>query len=435
MNKQTLLTLILLLFAFFACKKEQVIQPPAEKSEFVLDVRNDYNGLQGHFGLFLSDDNGKVVAFRWLKNSDTTHVVVSQVTAGTHYDCTLAKITTRDISGSGVQDTAISLTTYTRLGSGEMIRLRDLNYGRTTSLKIQFSGFNSFDSIQVSNGLTVARPQASNNYTGQYLISHTGTIWLRILINGDPHWRFMEFKRVASDNLEATVDASLLPVSLAHPIHVSFPFVAPWQYQLDGVVNLDSLQFYPLGDRVHAPGGATPVFGDLNVFEPVINDVFNPGGKPYKNFRIRASGNGTPPDGFFYESDGIYAAIPQALPLPDFDALQSNLSTNRFSAAATIGDINVLSFTRARSGNPSLQWEIFVEPAASGTTTYRLPDLPKSLADLSYSLSQFDFPGQPQLRAETYDNFKGYLPVIRQRFLNQDPLWQAKGGYVAKGRY
>jgi hypothetical protein len=435
MNKQALLLLIPLSLFFATCKKEQVVQPPPTgKSDFVVDVRNDYNELDGHYGLYLSDDNGKVIAFRWLNFRDTTHIVVAQAPTGVRYDCTIAKITTVNASGSGVQDTAINLTTYTRLPSGETIQLRDLNYQFSTDLQIQFTNMTSFDSILVPNALTFAKPQASNGYTGQYRVQNTGKIWLRVLINGESHWRFLQFNHANTNNLQATVDATLLPVSLAHPTDVAFPFVAAWQYQLDGIVNLDSLHFYPLGDRIHAPGGIIPVFGDVEVFEPIINDVFNPGGKPYHNFRIRASGAGSPPEGYFYESDRIYPDIPATLPLPAFDALQSSLSTNRFSAALTSGDMDLLSFTRSINANPAINWEILVEPASSGTTTYRLPELPKALSALSSRLSSFDFQAKPQLRAESYDTYKDYLSVVRQRLLNNDPLWQAKAGYVAKGR-
>jgi hypothetical protein len=96
--------------------------------------------------------------------------------------------------------------------------------------------------------------------------------------------------------------------------------------------------------------------------------------------------------------------------------------------------MDLLSFTRSINANPAINWEILVEPASSGTTTYRLPELPKALSALSSRLSSFDFQAKPQLRAESYDTYKDYLSVVRQRLLNNDPLWQAKAGYVAKGR-
>jgi hypothetical protein len=411
------------------CKKDPVV---VSITGYNLTVRNEYGPLEAHFGLYLSDSDGKVVAFRWLNSGDTTNIRVPNVPDGTKYDCTLAKITT--LQGAGVQDSTISLTTYTRVGSGETIQLRDQNYYRSTMLRIQFTNVQSFDSIIVPNALTFQRPQASNNFTGQYNVSHTGQFWLRILINGDPHWRILQFDHINNQDLQAVVDASLLSVSFAPPTPVGFPFSAQWHFSVEGVVSLDSLLFYPLGDLIRAPGGYVPSYHSFNVFQPILSDVFNSMPDIYHGFRLRVSGLSPTADGYFYESDGFYPTLPSSLPVPAFDAVNSGLTNNVFSAATCTGDVDVVAFVRSRTGNPALNWELFLEPAVNDVTKYRLPELPKALASLSVALGHYDFNNQAQLRAESYDKLKGYSEVLHQRFLNNDPVWQARAGYLAKGR-
>jgi len=431
------------IFAILACiavlfaqcnKQSAIITPPGNQEEFTLTVKNEFNELQAHYAVYLSDEDGKVVAFRWLPGDDTARIVVQGAANNARYDCTLAKIVVIDASGSGLRDTAISLTTYTRIASGETINLRDLNYKQNTDLRVQFTGITSLDSIIVSDGLTFSRPQQANSFIGQYRVEHTGKIWLRIRINGEDKWRFMLFENVNSENLEATIDATLLPTIFSHPKDIALPFVAAWQYKIDGVVDLAALRFFPLGDLLRAPGGAIPVFNNINVFEPVINDVFNPEPKPYGDFRVQVKGAGSPPDAYTYFSDRIYPELPAQLPVPSFDLLASPLSNNRYTAANTSGSVDLLSFTRSRAGTPSLSWEVLAAPVTSGFVTYRLPDLPKELADLSLSLKLYDFGNAVQVRGEAYDQYQGYEQVISQHLQNDDPLWQAKAGYTGKAR-
>jgi len=192
--------------------------------------------------------------------------------------------------------------------------------------------------------------------------------------------------------------------------------------------------FFPLGDLSRAPGGAIPTFNKLSVYEPVIDDVFNTGQKPYTGFRVQVSGSGADPDGFIYQSDRFYPELPDALTVPTFSVVPSPLSTNRFSGVNCSGQFDLLSVTRSNAGSPSFSWEVLLAPPANGISSYRLPELPKELSNLSFGLSQYSFGGVVHAQGEAYDQYLGYEPVMRKRMLNDDPLWQAKAGFVAKGK-
>lgn len=417
---------------FTQCKKQDPIVP--NNPEFVIRVNNEFNELEARYALYLSDSDGKVLAFRWIPGDDTARISIPNVASDVRYDCTLAKITTIDASGTGLRDTTISLTTYTKLASGETINLRDLEFRQLTDVLVHFTGVSSFDSIIVSDGLTFVRPQVSNGFTGQYSVLNTGKIWMRLKINGEDHWRFMLFENVGSEDIQATIDATLLPTILAHPKEIALPFVAPWTYNIEGVVNLDGLKFFPLGDLRRAPGGAVPIFNNLTVFEPITNDVFNPGGTPYSNFRVQMSGTNAPPNAYFYALDRIYTDLPTEMPIPTFDVASAPSANSRFSAASATGEFDVLSITRSYSGTPHLDWEVLVAPITNGIVSYRLPDLPAELANLSTQLKQYNFDGSAKVKGELYDQFQGYAPAISQQLRNDDPIWKAKAGYLAKGR-
>lgn len=416
------------------CGKETFITPVEPPKSFVLTVNNSYNDLQARVGVFITDENGAVKVFRWVNGEDTARVTVPGETQSNRYDCTVAKIVTLTASGSGVRDTTITLTTYSNVGSGETIYMRDHNYKQVTDLRIQFSNVSSFDSIIVSDGLTFYRPQPGNNFFGQYRVSHTGSFWARIMVNGEGKWRYMRFNNVNTPDVVANIDVNLLPTILATPKTIQLPFLSAWKFNVEGMVDLSQNKFFPLGDLSRAPGGATPSFDQLTVFEPKLNDVFDPEPLPYNGYRVQVSGTGGAPDGFVYQSDRLYPAMPGELSVPTFNAIPSASSTNRFSGVTCTGQFDVLSVQRSSAGAPSYSWEVLLAPPSSGLSSYRLPDLPKELSDWSFGLSQYNFGNKVSAQAEAYDQFLNYESVMRKRMLNDDPLWRARAGYYARGK-
>ncbi len=420
------------LLALASCEKDLPLPvPPTQHYE--LYVANEYNELQAHYAVYLSDSDGKIRVYRDLVGNDTAKVVVSDAKVTDRFDCTVVKITT--LQTNGLRDTTITLSTYTNLGSGEQINLRDLTYRQNIDLKIQFTGVTSVDSIIVADGLTFTRPQPGNSFNGFYRVQHTGKLWLRVLVNGEDHWRFLYFDNVSGPTLETTVDVALLPVILAKPTNIAFPFSAPWQYKVEGLVDSTKNQFLPLGDLQRAPGGAVPVFAQLDVFQPVDNEEFNPAGLPYTAYRMNIRGFDGSPTGYTYVLDKLFATLPVALPLPDFDLQPTVAPNGRFMAVQCVGSFDVLAFSRSRSGTPNITWEVYTRPAvpnSNGLVSYRLPDVPADLGNRFPVLKNYNFNGPTSARAESYEKLTDYNAIIRLRLGNNDPIWQMKGGYIGR---
>lgn len=430
MSKKPALYLAVVVSAFFACKKDPVVTPPAD-SFYSITLNNEYNLLQARLVVFLSDESGAVKAYRELPGSDTARLEVPGSSRSDRFDCTIVKIITVDAPGSGLRDTLIYLTTYINLPDGEIVNLRNPVQNQTTDLNVTFTGVTSVDSVIVPDGLTFVRPQSSNNFYGQYRVLHTGKLWLRVRVNGESMWRFILFDNVTTPTLDATLDANLLLPIFAAPKKITLPFTAAWEYNVDGIVDTAARKFLAMGDLIRAPGGAVPVYGSVDIFEPVSNDVFDPGPKPYKGFRIRLKGTGPVAGGYTYILDRFSADIPATVPVPAFDLQPTVLSDNRLVATQCIGNFDALVFSRHRSGTPNITWEVHTAPAA-GVVAYRLPDVPDALGNQFAPLKKYDFGGQVTARAENYDNISSYELVLRRRLLNDDPLWQAKAGYLGK---
>jgi hypothetical protein len=433
MQRLILFFSIVLLAIFSQCKKEDPIVTPTVPETFQLTLHNSFNELQAKYAVFLSDDEGNLKAFRWIPSEDTAQINLLNVKKDQRFDVTVVKIVTLDAAGSGVRDTAISLTTYTQLASGENIYLQPNNYKILTDFRVQFTNINSFDSIIISDGLTFSRPQVANGFYGQYRISHTGRFWGRVKINGEEKWRYMRFDNINQSDVTATIDPTILPTIFSSPKKIHLPFVAPWKYTVDGIENLEEKKFFPLGDLNRAPGGAIAVYNELSVYEPIVNDIFNPEPLPYSSFRVKFSGDAAAPDGYVYESDRIYTVLPDAPETPTFDAIPSALSNNRYSNVLCSGNFDVLTITRSFAGSPSITWDAQLA-AGVGNLGYRLPDLPKELSDLFFPLKLYQFGNAVRAKAESYTGLEGYDAVVKKRLANNDPLWQAKAGYLAKGR-
>ncbi len=397
---------------------------------FEVQVKNNYLDIQAKYALFLSNEDGETVAFRWLAGEDTTQVQVPGSSPNDHYDCTIIKITTLEVPGSGIKDTTLTLTTYTQLASGQQINLRDLYFHQITTLQFTLTGFSSLDSIIVSDALTLSRPQPGNNYFGRYLINNTGQCWIRILVNGEPFWRFLVFNNVGTTLDASTIDASLLLSNFSPPLPIALPFSTNWQYKLDGAVDTAQLKFFPLSDIIRVPGGAIPIYHSVKIFEPVNNDQFDPK-RPYTNlFRLQTNGPANSIDGYTYLSDNFYTGVPASLPVPTFDLEATILANNRSVAVNCIGDFDLLAFERTRTGTLGIHWEVITQPK-NGIVLYRLPDVPNALGDRYPSLKNYDFNTQVRARAENYERLN-YEQVVQKQLLNADPLWKARGGYLGR---
>jgi len=417
-------------FILFSCNKAKTPLDPDPDPVFGIFVKNDYFEIQAKYALFLSNADGETVAFRWLPNEDTAQVQVPGSSPNDRFDCTILRVTTLEAPGSGIKDTSLTLTTYTNLSSGQHINLRDLYFKKTTMLKFTLTGFTSLDSITVSDALTFSRPQANNNYKGEYLVNNTGSFWMRVLINGEHFWRFLIFNN-AGETLDANViNASQMILNLSPPLPLGLPFVTSWDYKLDGVVDTSKLEFFPLSEQLRAPGGFVPAYNSVQVFEPVNNDLFDPN-RPYTDlFRLQTNGPSGNVDGYTYLSDNFYPAVPASLPEPTFDLLATTAANNRAVAVNCIGNFDLLTFARTRNGNPNINWEVTTKPA-NGIVLYILPNVPKEVGDRYPSLKNYDFNTQVRARAENYERLN-YDQAVRKRLENADPLWQARGGYLGR---
>ena len=410
-----------------ACKKDENPNPP-ESPAFEITFHNSYNSPAIEYAVFLSDEEGLIRAFRWLPGNDTARVSAMDAKAGEVFDCTVAKITTLSIPGTGIFDTTVVLTTYSGLSNGSDIYLRSPEFVQTTDLYVSLTNFNSLDAIVVPDGLTFTQPQATNNYQGQYRVLHSGRFWLRLRINGESNWRYAQFDAPNNPSMNVTLDAANLPMLASLPASVDLPFFAPWSCRIDRVIDAGQQQFLAIGENIPIPGGAVPIFDQLDVFEPP-----NPATGTY---RLRLSGTDVEPKGYTYFCDRLFSPLPATLGEPDFDIQPTTVTGPRVVAVKCTGAFDLLSLNRAQSGSTNFRWEVLIAPAGhNGIVTYRLPDIPKDFSDRFPKLKSYDNFGQSvKVRAENYDQYNAYPAAIAPRLLQNDPLWQMKAGYVGRER-
>ncbi len=429
-----ILALLLAFSAFFSCEK---YTPAPTTPTFEVFVNNEYNELNARFAVFVSDpSNGETRAFRWVSGEDTIHLEVPNSTPADRFDCTVFKITTLVAPGTGVRDTTLTLSTYTNLGSGAQINLRNKDYQQTTNLSFRITGMNTLDSIVVPDAFTISRPQASNNYAGEYFCYHSGKTWVRILVNGDPFWRFVQFNNLNGPAVDAnTLDANIFLSILAPPLKLNFPFVAAWDYKVDGLVDTAKLKFFPLSAPLLAPGGVIPITDNVNIFEPVNNDLFDPN-RPYNGFRVQTRGTEPVVGGYTYFSDHFFSTIPGSLPVANFDLEPTVLADKRLIAVNCVGNFDLLAFSRNRGGyqvHLNINWEVIKKPK-NGVVDYRLPDVPTALGSLYPALKNYDFNAGVKARAESYDKNISFEQIVWEKLNAGDVLWQARAGYVGKER-
>jgi hypothetical protein len=424
---------IVLVFTY--CKKDPFVPVIAPKT-FELFINNEYNAIESQYAVWLSDQDGLQKAFRWIPGNDTAIVSIPGSLATDRFDCTIAEIVKVDESGSGVTDTIIRLTTYTQIGSGQSINLRIPNKVKVCDLKVKFEGMTSFDSIVVSDAFILSKPQSINNYTAHYRVQHTGDFWFRVLVNGDPHWRFLVVDNITSDLVDlGTINPSVMGLNLAYHDRMNFPFSSIWKYTFEGAVDTALGKYFPLGEPLRAPGGATYFQNFIDVVEPITDDVFFPTlPKPYTDFRLKAYGSAINSGGYDYAIDQYFDSIPLHLPIPTWDIEPTTATGYRIVAVKCVGDFDVLSFSRSRSTNPSINWEVQTKPQNGAIISYRLPDVPEEIGKRYPALGNYYFDNSVRARAENYSLYSNYEYIQRKKMKNDDAYWQAKGKYLARER-
>ncbi|MEZ4893185.1 MAG: hypothetical protein R3A50_01500 [Saprospiraceae bacterium] len=426
------IVLLLAICAAVSCKKDPFVQPPSNYQVF---VDNEFSELKGRFAIFVSDQStGELLAFRWIPGEDSIILQVPNSSPSDKFDCTILKVTTLTAPGSGVRDTTLTLTTYTDLPGDQQINLRDQVYQQGTNMTFNLTGFNTLDSVVVPDAYAILRPESFNNYEGEYYCYHSGKCWIRVLVDGDPFWRFVRFDNVNGSSLEAnTLNTDIFVSILAPPLKLNFPFASDWEYKVDGVVDSLNLEFFPLSGQLVAPGSYIPIIDRVDVFEPVNNDLFDPN-RPYSSLRVQTRGTEPDAGGYTYISDHFYGSIPAALPIPNFDVEETLLADKRLIAVNCVGDFDLLAFSRNR-GNPDthlhINWEVITKPNP-GLLSYRLPDVPVELGSLYPPLKAYDFSGGVKARADAYDSSISYETILKNHLAKDDVLWQAKAGYLGK---
>ncbi|MFN0014623.1 MAG: hypothetical protein ACKVU2_08750 [Saprospiraceae bacterium] len=372
----------------------------------------------------MSDKDGRVRLFQWLKGLNTTKLVVADAKEGEQFDLTIVGISLLSLPGTSVIDTFLSIKTYTDVADGAEIDFIPAGVGYVTNFQIKLTGISTLDSIVVPNSVTFALPQPDNGFQGEYQVRHDGQFWCRIKVNGEQNWRYLLLDNVTSGSLTITRDGTALPELPSSSAYIELPFFTNWNYGLDKAVNSSQNKFLPLGPPFSIPGGVVPLFDAVQVLEPP--------GLPNYGYRLWLRGTDPAPGGYGYECDLLFSTLPTSAPVLDFDIQPTTLADKRLVAVTSSGPVDVLSFTRFGSSN--LTWEVFAAPAESGPTVYRLPDVPGELSDKFTALKTYDFGGNVLVKAERYEQFDNYAAAIQALMRPQDPLWRAKAGYLARQR-
>lgn len=422
MSKRHFVLLLAMLF-LVACEKNDTPGPVGEEG-FSVTFHSAFSIIQNEAAAFLTDENGQVRVFQWLPGPGSTKITVPDAKSGERFDFSVVGIFTRSVPGTGLVDTFLSIQTYTNLTDSANFNLITPGNEFETDFHIQFTGISTLDSIVVPNGVTFALPQSDNNFQGQYLVQHNGQFWCRVKVNSEPKWRYLFLDNVTGSSISITRDAPTLPELPPSPASVALPFFTNWTYRLDRALDAEHNKFLPLGPQFPIPGGVVPFFDAVQVLQPP--------GLPNFGYRFRLTGDDTTPGGYGYECDRFFSILPGTMPAINFDIQPTNLADKRLIAVTSNGPVDVLSFTR--TGSPNISWEVFVAPAATGATIYRLPDVPAELSDRFPALKIYDFDSKVRVRAEGYDQFNGYNEAIKTRMHPSDPLWQARAGYLARSR-
>jgi hypothetical protein len=427
MNYTSLLTIttriitllgVVLFCCLIACRDEQPDVQPTPIFEIYFD--NKYGLLEAQYAAFISDEDGRIQAFRWLNANDTSHLSV-KLPNSTQYDCTVLKLSV--VQSATTRDTFLELNTYRNLSHATQINLQNTNFTQVTDLRIQFTQVASVDTIIVPDGLTFIRPQPFTNFLGQYRVQHTGSAWVRGKFNGDPQWKYYDVTPIEGQTYTTMIDVSQMTPMPDNQSNIALPFDAPWKYRVNGVLDLEQRKFRAIGDLDRAPGGAVPVISNLVVFQP--NNA------QFSGYHVQAEAEQPLVGGYTYICNQLFPIMPPTLEQVDFDIAPTTVSDNRLVGVHCIGDFDVLTINRfGKLGNHTARWQCLAQPNTQTPVVDRLPDIPQSLGKQFPILSRYEFGGVVKVRAERYHQLDGYTAVLAKWLAGDDPLWVSKAGLL-----
>jgi hypothetical protein len=405
-----------------ACRDEQPVVLP--NSKFEIYFNNQYNLLEAQYAAFLSDEDGRIQAFRWLNANDTTQLSV-KIPRSESYDCTVLRMSV--VQSATIRDTILELMTYRNLSNATQITLQNTNFTQVTDLRIQFTQVASVDTIIVPDGLTFIRPQPFTNFLGQYRVQHTGSAWVRGKFNGESQWKYYDVTPIEGQTYTTMVDVSQMTPMPEQQATIALPFDAPWKYRVNGVIDLAQRKFRAIGDLDRAPGGAIPVIGNLMVFQP--NNA------QFSGYLIQAEAEQPIAAGYTYICNQLFATMPPVLEQVNFDIAPTTVSDNRLVGVHCIGDFDVLMINRSgKLGNHTARWQCMAQPNTQTPVVDRLPDVPQSLGAQFPVLARYEFGGVVKVRAERYHQLDGYGAVLAKWLEGTDPLWIPKAGLTGVER-
>ena len=402
---------ISVLFSNAACNKTE----GPERNSFKITFNNEFTLLEAKFGAFLTQEDGKVVAFSWLNGNTITDFGLDYAESET-YNCTIVKITYTEAPGS--PEDVVQLTTYHQLKDKTIINLRDLSFEQESNIKLQFTNITSLDSLIFPEGTALIRPQESTNYFGNFTVNHTGDFWLLAKFNGDPDWRYITFKNFAQTTNTLYIDANLM--SKMHQVTptIKLPFNARWRYHLDGVLNVENKKIIPLGDTFERLESSVSLGNNLYIHQP--EDIVIP------EYKVELVGTKAGVDGYTYKINRFYNVLPTLIEAPTFNIMPTLVNDNRRVGVRCEGNFDALVMTRTIEGTPQINWSVYAAPALDGNVSHELPELPRELGLLYPQLSNYAFGSGIKVRAEQFKFLMGYDEVLSNIFDNSDPFWQTK---------
>jgi hypothetical protein len=401
------------LLTIVACKDNNVDLRPAYDVTF----NNEYSLLNAKIGVFISDDSGNVKVFSWLKGKEVQKVSVPYSDADV-YDVTVVKVTYSETL-PGFPEDQVVLTTYKNVRHNAIVNLRDLEFEEEAEVKIQFLNLASLDSLVMPEGTALVKPEASNNFFGNFKVNHTGDFWFFGKFNGQNNWKYFTFKNFAPTTNTFNIKADMLAsMSQAAP-KINLPFETRWRYHLDGILDVDQNKIIALGDIMEEPDARVGRSSQLEIFKP--EDIFING------FKVELEGTKEGADGYTYRINRFYSTVlPNSIEAPTFNVEPALLNDKRTVGVACTGDFDGLVVTRTIGGTPSMTWEMHLPPVLNGIVSHRIPDIPEELRSLYPKLGNYAFDAGTLVRAERYKLLFGFEDLSILRFENADAFWQTK---------
>jgi hypothetical protein len=417
MRKSQFFTLLFFLLSFGSimvqsCNKNSSIAP---RLPYTIIINNEFTLLEAKFGVFITDDDGKVAAFSWLDGQDTTHFGL-RFSDSDKYNCTIAKISIN--RSTGIPDTLVEMTTYDHVQHNTVINLRELKYEQEVNIKMQFKNLSSLDSLIVPESEIIITPTSSNNYFGNFKVNYTGDFWLRAKFNGEPGWKYLLFTNFAQTPNTLYIDPNLMSPMTKVPHQLNLPFESRWKYHIDGIINIDNQKLMPLVNILDEQDNNVPVADYLRVYQP--DDL------ALNGYRLSLQGIKQGPNGYTYGLDRYYSILPNSIEMPDFNIEPTLVNDFNRIGIRCVGNFDALVITRTISGATKITWSVYVPPVLDGDISNELPQIPKELASLYPKLANKQFDSGTAVRAERYKLLFGFEDVQFSIFDNTDVFWQPK---------